>query len=91
MRNLKTPYFTIIVFFSISFLGFGQSNKLDIQVEGGPSLISISGLYNGIGNKPTLNGFTGGAYLNYNINKLLSIKSGIVYERKGYRISQLST
>ena len=85
MMNYKTHYFTIIILFFISFLGFGQTNKMDIQVEGGPSLISVYG--NFIDTKPTLNGFTGGLYINYNINKRLSFKSGIIYERKGYRDS----
>lgn len=85
MMNYKTHYFAIIIQFFISFLGFGQTNKMDIQVEGGPSLISVYG--NFIDTKPTLNGFTGGLYINYNINKRLSIKSGIVYERKGFRDS----
>lgn len=85
MMKYKTHYFAIIILFFISFLGFGQTNKMDIQVEGGPSLISVYG--NFFDTKPTLNGFTGGLYINYNINKSLSIKSGIIYERKGYKDS----
>lgn len=75
---------TASAFFFITFFGIGQSNKLDIQVEGGPSLITVyGGPLNDI--KPLLNGFTGGVYLNYNINKHQSIKSGIGYERKGFK------
>jgi hypothetical protein len=89
MRNYKNVLFPILAFFLISLKGYGQSNKLDIQVEGGPSLISIqSRVYNP---KATLNGFTGGLYLNYNFNKRLSIKSGIAYERKGFRDSFAGT
>ncbi len=91
MKEIKSPYIVTLFFFFISFLGFGQSNKYDIQVEGGPSMISLYGLVNGIGEKPTLSGFTGGMYLNYNINNRFSIKSGIVYERKGFRDSFSST
>lgn len=86
MKNIKNSLLTIVVVL-FAYSGFAQSNKIDIQIEGGPSLISINGLMIGIGSKPTLNGFTGGMYLNYNINKLISIKSGIAYERKGYRDS----
>ena len=81
MKNYQCLILLLLLF--ISFWGFGQSNKIDIQVEGGPSRISVYNSRN-IYHKPTLNGFTGGVYLNYNMNKHQSIKSGISYERKGY-------
>ncbi|MHA8055532.1 porin family protein [Aquirufa nivalisilvae] len=83
MKFNKSLVLALIAFFFSKNSAFSQSNKFDLQLEGGPSLISVRGeLFN---NKASLNGFTSGFYLNYNLNKHLSIKSGISYERKGYR------
>ena len=88
MKNYRYSLFSILIF--ISFLGFGQSNKLEVQLEGGPSLITVyGGFYPDV--KPIIKGFSGGLYLNYHINKRFSIKSGISYERKGFGDSFYAT
>lgn len=89
MKNIKNSLQTIVVVL-FTYTGFAQSNKIDIQVEGGPSLISVNGM-TAMDAKPTFKGFAGGLSFNYNINALLSIKSGVSYDRKGFRDSIIAT
>lgn len=79
MRLILTTKLLLITFFAIG----QQSNKLEIQPEVGQSLISVHGDF--LNTKPSLEGANLGVLLNYNFNKILSIKTGISYERKGFR------
>ncbi|MBN4065980.1 PorT family protein, partial [Candidatus Amoebophilus asiaticus] len=62
---------------------YGQTNKFDIGLEGGPSWTSLRG--NDIledFNDPTI-GYSGGLTFQFNFPKLISLRTNIAYERKG--------
>ena len=62
---------------------YGQTNKVDIGVEGGPSLIFLRG--NDLidnNHKPAM-GFSGGLFFQYNFKKVISLRTNIAFERKG--------
>jgi hypothetical protein len=83
MSNIKSLFFTLLIFIGAQNI-CGQTNKFDIGCEGGPSLISLRG--NNIlkqSNKGTI-GFSGGLFFQYNFKKVISIRTNIAYERKGY-------
>lgn len=73
-----------IIFAFINIATYGQSDKFELGIEGGPSLISI------LGDKsteqsysPTI-GFSGGPFFQYNLNKTFSLRTNIGFERKGF-------
>jgi len=81
MDKLKTLFPTAIIFCSI--LSFGQVNKFDFGIEGGPSLASLRGNdFIKDFNDPTI-GFSCGLTFQYNFQKLISIRTNIAFERKG--------
>jgi hypothetical protein len=78
----KTLIFIAIITIKI-LTANSQTNKFEIGAEGGPSLIFIHG--NEILEKyhdPSL-GFAGGISFQYNFYKILSLRTGLSYERKG--------
>ena len=79
MTRLKILLLTI----SLTSPVFGQQNKLDIGIEGGPSLTSIRGnkMFKKY-NHPTL-GYSGGLSFQFNFPKKFSVRTGFAYERKG--------
>jgi hypothetical protein len=81
MKNVKLLFTAVILTFSLK--SYCQINRLDIGIEGSPSLISIRG--NPIIKKyhNSTIGFTGGIFVQYNLNKFLSIRTNINFERKG--------
>lgn len=81
MTVKKTIYLFVISCFLNS--AYGQQNKFDIGIEGGPSRIFLSGnsdLDNY--NKPTM-GFSAGIIFQYHYSGLISLRSGVSFERKG--------
>ncbi|MEZ4847273.1 MAG: porin family protein [Bacteroidia bacterium] len=77
---------TITMLFVFSFFATilnGQTNKFNIGIEGGPSLIFLRGdevveIYD----KITL-GYSGGLTFQYNLQDNFSVKTHLAYERKG--------
>ncbi|BBE20684.1 hypothetical protein AQPE_4878 [Aquipluma nitroreducens] len=62
---------------------YGQTNKFEFGIEGGPSLISLRG--NDIIDQyqnPTI-GFSGGPFFQYNFKKIISLRTNLAFERKG--------
>lgn len=79
---LKVKHIFHLLIFS-SFQFFGQSDKFELGVVGGPSIASIYG-NNALKqyHSPSIR-FTFGLSFHYNFPKLFSIHSGIQYEKKG--------
>jgi len=74
----------LILLFSILCLtSYGQTNILDIGAEGGCSLASIRGIDKKIVHHKSRVGYCGGLFVQYNFRKILSIRTGAYYERKG--------
>jgi hypothetical protein len=81
MKN-RNPIIILIFMFYTSEV-FGQTDKINIGLEFGPSLTSLKG--NEIlekFNDATL-GFSVGPTLQYNFTNLISIRTNIAFERKG--------
>jgi hypothetical protein len=81
----KLNSFLSVILFCTVFTTFGQS-KIAIGVEGGPNIIFLRG--NEIMNQfydPTI-GFSGGATFQYNLGTIVSLHTGLSYERKGAAI-----
>lgn len=76
----------IALFFLASLLPvltFAQAGKSALGIESGPSLISLRGNpANDSINDPTI-GFAGGIFFQYNLPKVFSIRTNIIFERKG--------
>ncbi|MHB1279097.1 MAG: porin family protein [Bacteroidia bacterium] len=77
---------TLILTCTLALPISAQQNKLTIGLEGGPALIDLRG--GDLGNiaDPTI-GFSGGLTCQYNFQKVLSLRTGFSYERKGAVIS----
>jgi len=73
----------IVILSSLTIVSFGQSNILDIGVEGGLSSASLRG--NDYINKyhSSRIGYSGGLFVQYNLKKTISFRSGCYYELKG--------
>jgi hypothetical protein len=81
MRNLKS--ITILLSLILAEIAYGQTNRIDLGIEGSPSLIFLRG--NDIidnYHKPTI-GFSGGLFFQYNFKKVISLRTNIAFERKG--------
>ncbi|MFH1297773.1 MAG: porin family protein [Bacteroidota bacterium] len=61
---------------------FCQTNRLDIGIEGGPSVIFINGSCDHL--NPGI-GFSAGPFIQYNFRKFFSIRADFSFERKGER------
>ncbi|MBX2892647.1 MAG: PorT family protein [Saprospiraceae bacterium] len=69
--------------FLLPMLMFAQAGKSALGIEGGPSLISLRGNpANDTINNPAI-GFAGGMFFQYNFPKIFSIRTNIIFERKG--------
>jgi hypothetical protein len=76
-----------MVILAVLALTFGsasaQTNKFDIGIEGGPSLVFLHGNEMlGESNHPTT-GVSAGAFFQYNFKKILSLRTNLSFERKG--------
>ena len=73
----------IVIISTLTIVSFGQSNILDIGVEGGLSNASLRG--NDYINKyhSSRIGYSGGLFVQYNLKKTISFRSGCFYEQKG--------
>jgi hypothetical protein len=85
---MKKIYRILTLYFIVfsALLGFGQSKKFQIGVEGGPSLTILS--HNGyfLPGKSYIDiglGGMAGITFQYNINAKIGIKTDLSYERKG--------
>lgn len=90
MTNIKLIFFGLL-FWAVGETAYGQTNKFDMGVEGGPSLIFLRG--NEIIKQfhdPTI-GFSGGLFFQYNIKKIISLRTNIAYERKGSALTSQAT
>ena len=82
MTNIKSLFIGLLLL-TVETTTYGQTNKIDIGVEGSPSLIFLRG--NDIikqWHKPTI-GFLGGLFFQFNFKKIGSLRTNIAYERKG--------
>lgn len=75
------PY--LIIALLITSVVFGQSKKVNLGIEGGPSLTVLWGndLITDYGSLTT--GFSGGATFQYNFTKRFSLRTNLSFERKG--------
>jgi hypothetical protein len=81
MKTIKLLFF-VFFFLTISIKTYCQINKFDVGVEGSPSLIFLRGNPIIEMSNATI-GFSGGLFLQYNLNKIISIRTNIGFERKG--------
>ncbi len=82
MTNLKALYL-LLLYFTVVVTAYGQTNKLEIGVEGSPSLIFLYGNeFIANNHKPSI-GFTGGVFFQFNFKKTFSLRTNIAFERKG--------
>lgn len=99
MTNIKSLCLGLF-FLTIWGTTYGQTNKFDIGIEGSPSLIFLRGI-NTIPIhkttvfldkliKPTI-GFSGGLFFQYNFKKVVSLRTNIAFERKGFTFPILRT
>ncbi|MBX2890519.1 MAG: PorT family protein [Saprospiraceae bacterium] len=73
----------LFLVFLLPMLMFAQAGKSALGIEGGPSLISLRGNpANDTINNPAI-GFASGIFFQYNLSKVFSIKTNIIFERKG--------
>ena len=90
MTNIKS-IFLVLLLQTVLGTTYGQTNKFDIGVEGGPSLIFLRG--NDLidnNHKPAI-GFSGGLFFQYNFKKVVSLRTNIAFERKGSVFTEQST
>ncbi|WP_028980327.1 porin family protein [Sporocytophaga myxococcoides] len=80
-----------LLFFALTILHtnfiFAQTKKFQIGLEGGPGLASIDGKDRFKNNHSTKVGYAVALTLQYDISKILSIRTGVGFERKGYKMS----
>ncbi len=90
----KSILFSIALMYTlaISLTSYAQSNKLNIGIEGGPSIISLR--HENVKQKnfhsPSI-GYSVGIALQYNFKKRFSIHSAILFERKGAKTKKQGT
>ena len=74
----------LLICLGTASVSFGQTNKFEIGVETGPGIFSMrSNSYSNLNYNATL-GFLGGFYFQSNISKIISVRTIVAYERKGY-------
>jgi hypothetical protein len=72
----------LILIISLNTKIFAQENKLNIGIEGSPNLIYLRG--DALDKRSRLSiGFSAGLSFQYNLSKVLSIRTNITYEKKG--------
>ena len=81
---------TIILFF-IPAITYSQANILDIGAEGGFSIASLRGNEFIEKYHSARIGYTGGLFAQYNFRKIISIRTGCYFERKGSAIELEAT
>jgi len=89
VKQFLTIYVLLILLFSTQIIN-GQPKTVIIGFEGGPSLsliLASSGVYKD--SEPLIGG-TAGLNVQYNFTKLLSLKTGVIYERKGTQLPSKS-
>lgn len=81
MRKCRAIVLILIV---LTFCkSYGQTNKFESGIEGGPSLIMLKGNdYVDYRNSPTI-GFSGRLFSQYNFKKIISLRTNLAFERKG--------
>lgn len=81
----------LIVFMFGTVLVFGQTKGFSVGLEAGPSLRLVKGnkIINSISD-PAL-GFSGGMMLQYRFTRLVAIRTGVSFERKGYKVDGTRT
>jgi len=84
MRRIKLFFLSIGIL--CSTLLFGQSNTIELGVEGGGSLISLRGNGFVVDKNVTDVGVATGFSLLYHLNDHFSLKTNLFYERKGNEI-----
>jgi len=78
----KLQKLIVIVFILCSSLTFAQTNKFEVGLEMGPSLVSFRGNDILDNNNDLSFGFSSGLTFQYNFPKLISIRTNISFERK---------
>ena len=73
----------LIALILCSSLTFAQTNKFEVGLEMGPSLVSFRGNDILDNNNDLSFGFSSGLTFQYNFPKLISIRTNISFERKG--------
>jgi hypothetical protein len=72
-----------ILFYALTFASFGQSSPLNVGFEGGFGLASLRGNDFIDKNHSSKTGYSAGLFVQYNFNKILSLRSGTYLEQKG--------
>lgn len=69
--------------FTITTAAFAQTNRVDIGIEGGPTVATMFGnkVLTDYNNPRPL--YTGGLFIRYNLPRFLSFQTGAYFERKG--------
>jgi len=88
MKNIKMLLIGLLIF-TVGNSTFGQTNKIDIGIEGSPSLTFLRSKY--ITNKNVTLGFSGGIFFQFNFKKIFSLRTNISYERKGSALNGEAT
>jgi opacity protein-like surface antigen len=83
--NIKLLFFALAIIHT-NFI-FAQTKKFQIGLEGGPSLASIDGKDRFKNNHNSKVGYAVGLSLQYDVSKIFSIRTGVGFERKGYKMS----
>ena len=71
-----------LLLFIVSETTYGQTTKYNIGIEGGPSLCFLRGNELIDGQQEYLMGFSGGLVFQYNLEKIISFRTNIAFERK---------
>lgn len=74
--------FTFFVL-ALTLTATAQTNKIDIGTEAGFSLASLRGNENIDNYNDTRIGYSGGLFVQYNFRKIISVRTGGYFERKG--------
>lgn len=80
--RIKSILFLVVVSFYAS-VSFGQSKRINIGLEQGPSLTFLRGTDISKDRYDPIRGFSAGLIFQYNFPQLISIRTNIAYERKG--------
>lgn len=82
MQTIRSLFLGMLVA-TIGTTSYGQTNRTEIGIEGGPSMIFLRGL-DIFRQVPSMGvGFTGGIYGQFNVSGRTSLHTSIAYERKG--------
>ena len=84
-KNCKSLIF-LLSLLSFCLSTHAQTNKFDVGIEGGPSLILLYGNDILKNHKPTL-GASSGLFFQFNFKKCISLRTNLAFERKGSVLS----